>query len=38
MGSDAFVAALKAAGIRFFPSYRATELADLPPNAGRAKL
>ncbi len=28
MGSDALVAALKAAGLKFFPSYRATHLAD----------
>ena len=29
MGSDPFVAALKEAGIRFFPSYPATNLSDL---------
>lgn len=29
IGSDAFVAALKEAGIRFFPSYPATNLSDL---------
>ena len=29
LGSDAFVAALKEAGIRFFPPYRATDLGDI---------
>jgi hypothetical protein len=32
LGSDAFVAALKEAGVKFFPSYRATDLS--PPEAG----
>ena len=29
LGSDPFVAALKEAGIRFFPSYLASKLSDL---------
>ena len=28
LGSDAFAAALKEAGVKFFPSYRATDLSD----------